>query len=82
MKISSPGNRYMAPPPPTKTVTAHFGQDPFRPYAAHNEAQLPIVFMVLGVSYLRVLAQRPTGCAQLVIMITTPIVYQEAHIRN
>ena len=25
-------------------------------------AQLPIVFMVLGVSYLRVLAQRPTGC--------------------
>ena len=33
-KISSPGNRYMAPPPPTKT--AHFGQDPFRPYAAHN----------------------------------------------
>ena len=52
----------MAPPPPTKTVTAHFGQDPFRPYAAHNEAQLPIVFMVLGVSYLRVLAQRPTGC--------------------
>ena len=36
LKISSPGNRYMAPPPPTKTVTAHFGQDPFRPYAAHN----------------------------------------------
>ena len=33
-KISSPGNRYMAPPPPTKT--AHFGQDPFRPFAAHN----------------------------------------------
>ena len=36
LKISSPGNRYMAPPPPTKTVPAHFGQDPFRPYAAHN----------------------------------------------
>ncbi len=36
LKISSPGNRYMALPPPTKTVTAHFGQDPFRPYAAHN----------------------------------------------
>ena len=34
VKISSPGNRYMAPPPPTKT--AHFCQDPFRPYAAHN----------------------------------------------
>ena len=32
LKISSPGNRYMAPPPPTKTVMAHFGQDPFRPY--------------------------------------------------
>ena len=31
LKIISPGNRYMAP-----TKTAHFGQDPFRPYAAQN----------------------------------------------
>ena len=33
---------------------ATFPSPTFRP--------LPIVFMVLGVSYLRVLAQRPTGC--------------------
>ena len=33
-KISSPGNRYMAPPPPTKT--AHFGQDTGSCSATHG----------------------------------------------
>ena len=56
----------MSPPPPTKncarlrTTTHDYAQ--LRIMVDFIVLSIKLVFMVLGVSYSRVLAQRPTGC--------------------
>ena len=75
--------RQMSPPPPTKKLRT----------TSHDYAQLSkmvdfivlaikLIFMVLGVSYSRVLAQRPTGCCSASLYYNSVCLSQLANCRS